>query len=176
MRREQPTKGCPLRRREERGEKEEKEEKKEKIKEKKEEATEKASEGGEKETSEESSEESTDEAKIAGMREAIGKAAESRGIDPADATVAGELLETIAGEYAKGELSESAIEALLNAADYKRAVSAADAAGELRGRNAAIEAQLLEDDDSDGLPHPGTGHPGAKPKNKTIFDLARGAM
>ena len=57
-----------------------------------------------------------------------------------------------------------------------RAVKEADAAGEIRGRNAAIEERLLTRNDSDGIPHPGGGHgAGATTHAFSIFDLARSA-
>lgn len=69
------------------------------------------------------------------------------------------------------------LEVVLNGLDYKRAVDAAFADGELQGRNRQIEEKYMRPLESDGLPHPGIY--GAAPKNTrratSIFDLARRA-
>lgn len=48
---------------------------------------------------------------------------------------------------------------------------------ELRGRNTAVEEHLLTADDSDGIPHPGSGNASfAAGRPTSIFDLAREAL
>ena len=75
-----------------------------------------------------------------------------------------------------GHVSEETAQLLALGLDYERAVKEADAAGEIRGRNAAIEEKLLTRNDSDGIPHPGCGQGGASAQHSfSIFDLARNA-
>lgn len=51
------------------------------------------------------------------------------------------------------------------------------AEAELRGRNTAVEEHLLTADDSDGIPHPGSGNASfAAGRPTSIFDLAREAL
>lgn len=89
------------------------------------------------------------------------------------------LQETLAGlqaEIAAGRITDETVRLIALGLDYERAVKEADAAGELRGRNAAIEERLLTRNDSDGIPHPGGGHgAGAATHTFSIFDLARSA-
>lgn len=89
------------------------------------------------------------------------------------------LQETLAGlqaEIAAGTITDETVRLIALGLDYERAVKEADAAGELRGRNAAIEERLLTRNDSDGIPHPGGGHgAGAATHTFSIFDLARSA-
>lgn len=75
-----------------------------------------------------------------------------------------------------GHVSEETAQLLALGLDYERAVKEADAAGEIRGRNAAIEEKLLTRNDSDGIPHPGCGQGGTPAQHSfSIFDLARNA-
>lgn len=89
------------------------------------------------------------------------------------------LQETLTGlqaEIAAGTITDETVRLIALGLDYERAVKEADAAGELRGRNAAIEERLLTRNDSDGIPHPGGGHgAGATTHAFSIFDLARSA-
>lgn len=89
------------------------------------------------------------------------------------------LQETLAGlqaGIAAGRITDETVRLIALGLDYERAVKEADAAGELRGRNAAIEERLLTRNDSDGIPHPGGGHgAGATTHAFSIFDLARSA-
>ena len=89
------------------------------------------------------------------------------------------LQETLAGlqaEIAAGMITDGTARLIALGLDYERAVKEADAAGEIRGRNAAIEERLLTRNDSDGIPHPGGGHgAGATTHAFSIFDLARSA-
>lgn len=89
------------------------------------------------------------------------------------------LQETLAGlqaEIAAGRITDETVRLIALGLDYERAVKEADAAGEIRGRNAAIEERLLTRNDSDGIPHPGGGHgAGATTHAFSIFDLARSA-
>lgn len=89
------------------------------------------------------------------------------------------LQETLTGlqaEIAAGRITDETVRLIALGLDYERAVKEADAAGELRGRNAAIEESLLTRNDSDGIPHPGGGHgAGAATHTFSIFDLARSA-
>lgn len=89
------------------------------------------------------------------------------------------LQETLTGlqaEIAAGMITDGTARLIALGLDYERAVKEADAAGEIRGRNAAIEERLLTRNDSDGIPHPGGGHgAGATTHAFSIFDLARSA-
>ncbi len=87
------------------------------------------------------------------------------------------MLAEIAGELESGEISEATLTLLLRGIDYEKDLAHAAEEGEIRGRNETIREDMLMEEESDGLPHPGTGH-GAisdhRPGN--IFDLARGAF
>lgn len=89
------------------------------------------------------------------------------------------LQETLTGMQAEieaGRITDETVRLIALGLDYERAVKEADAAGEIRGRNAAIEERLLTRNDSDGIPHPGGGHgAGATTHAFSIFDLARSA-
>lgn len=89
------------------------------------------------------------------------------------------LQETLTGMQAEieaGRITDETARLIALGLDYERAVKEADAAGEIRGRNAAIEERLLTRNDSDGIPHPGGGHgAGATTHAFSIFDLARSA-
>lgn len=89
------------------------------------------------------------------------------------------LQETLTGlqaEIEAGRITDETVRLIALGLDYERAVKEADAAGEIRGRNAAIEERLLTRNDSDGIPHPGGGHgAGATTHAFSIFDLARSA-
>lgn len=87
-----------------------------------------------------------------------------------------DVLNGLRDGIASGHVSEEAAQLLALGLDYERAVKEADAAGEIRGRNAAIEEKLLTRNDSDGIPHPGCGQGGTPAKHSfSIFDLARNA-
>ena len=87
------------------------------------------------------------------------------------------MLAEIAGELESGEISEATLTLLLRGIDYEKDLAHAAEEGEIRGRNETIREDMLMEEESDGLPPPGTGH-GAisdhRPGN--IFDLARGAF
>lgn len=87
------------------------------------------------------------------------------------------MLAEIAGELESGEISEATLTLLLRGIDYEKDLAHAAEEGEIRGRNETIREDILMEEESDGLPHPGTGHgaiSGHRPGN--IFDLARGAF
>ena len=87
------------------------------------------------------------------------------------------MLAEIAGELESGEISEATLTLLLRGIDYEKDLAHAAEEGEIRGRNETIREDMLVEEESDGLPHPGTGHgaiSGHRPGN--IFDLARGAF
>lgn len=87
-----------------------------------------------------------------------------------------DVLNGLRDGIASGHVSEETAQLLALGLDYERAVKEADAAGEIRGRNAAIEEKLLTRNDSDGIPHPGCGQGGASAQHSfSIFDLARNA-
>lgn len=87
-----------------------------------------------------------------------------------------ETLASLQVEIAAGMITDETVRLIALGLDYERAVKEADAAGEIRGRNAAIEERLLTRNDSDGIPHPGGGHgAGATTHAFSIFDLARSA-
>ena len=87
------------------------------------------------------------------------------------------MLAEIAGELESGEISEATLTLLLRGIDYEKDLAHAAEEGEIRGRNETIREDMLMEEESDGLPHPCTGHgaiSGHRPGN--IFDLARGAF
>ena len=87
------------------------------------------------------------------------------------------MLAEIAGELESGEISEATLTLRLRGIDYEKDLAHAAEEGEIRGRNETIREDMLMEEESDGLPHPGTGHgaiSGHRPGN--IFDLARGAF
>lgn len=87
-----------------------------------------------------------------------------------------ELLTAIAGELEAGEISDTTLSILLRGIDYEQDLARASEEAEIRGRNATIREEMLTEELSDGLPHPGTGHgPMAARRPGNIFDLARGA-
>lgn len=87
-----------------------------------------------------------------------------------------DVLNGLRDGIASGHVSEETAQLLALGLDYERAVKEADAAGEIRGRNAAIEEKLLTRNDSDGIPHPGCGQGGTPAQHSfSIFDLARNA-
>lgn len=86
------------------------------------------------------------------------------------------LLVDIAGELEAGEISDTTLSILLRGIDYEQDLARASEEAEIRGRNATIREEMLTEELSDGLPHPGTGHgPMAARRPDNIFDLARGA-
>ena len=84
------------------------------------------------------------------------------------------IVESLLSEIGAGRLGEGTVMTLAMGLDSERAVAEASAAGEIRGCNTAIEEHLLTRDDSDGVPHPGSGA-GCSARPTSIFDLARGA-
>ena len=92
-----------------------------------------------------------------------------------DFAKAEELGELICRDRMAGSYSVQSRNALLKAVSYERMLEEADAAGELRGRNASIDELTDLMLDSDGVPHASGCGAGAKPKVSTIFDLAREA-
>lgn len=87
-----------------------------------------------------------------------------------------DLLTAIAGELEAGEISDTTLSILLRGIDYEKDLARASEEAEIRGRNATIREEMLTEELSDGLPHPGTGHgPMAPRRPENIFDLARGA-
>lgn len=72
-----------------------------------------------------------------------------------------------------GEFDDLFFEVIANGADYDRAIEEAMQAGELKGRNAAIE-EITSQTEDDGVPHPGASGGGRlHGQNPSIFDLAR---
>ena len=97
------------------------------------------------------------------------------GLTEEDFAKAEELGEMICRDRMAGSYSVQSRNALLKAVSYERMLEEADAAGELRGRNASIDELTDLMLDSDGVPHASGCGAGAKPKVSTIFDLAREA-
>lgn len=97
------------------------------------------------------------------------------GLTEEDFAKAEELGELICRDRMAGSYSVQSRNALLKAVSYERMLEEADAAGELRGRNASIDELTDLMLDSDGVPHASGCGAGAKPKVSTIFDLAREA-
>lgn len=87
------------------------------------------------------------------------------------------MLAEIAGELESGEISEATLTLLLRGIDYEKDLAHAAEEGEIRGRNETIREDMLMEEESDGLPHPGTGHGAISGHRRgNIFDLARGAF
>lgn len=84
------------------------------------------------------------------------------------------LLFSIVGDAANGVITPATTETLLRAVSYDRAVGIAMHEGEIKGRNARIEEQLLSPVKSDGLPSlQGARGGSASPRrSQSIFDLA----
>ena len=84
------------------------------------------------------------------------------------------LLFSIVGDAANGVITPATAETLLRAVSYDRAVGIAMHEGEIKGRNARIEEQLLSPVKSDGLPSlQGARGGSASPRrSQSIFDLA----
>ena len=97
------------------------------------------------------------------------------GLTEEDFAKAEELGELICRDRMAGSYSVQSRNALLKAVSYERMLEEADAAGELRGRNASIDELTDLMLDSDGVPHASGCGAGAKPKVSTIFDLAKEA-
>ena len=97
------------------------------------------------------------------------------GLTEEDFAKAEELGELIGRDRMAGSYSVQSRNALLKPVSYERMLEEADAAGELRGRNASIDELTDLMLDSDGVPHASGCGAGAKPKVSTIFDLAREA-
>ena len=97
------------------------------------------------------------------------------GLTEEDFAKAEELGELICRDRMAGSYSVQSRNALLKAVSYERMLEEADAAGELRGRNASIDELTDLMLDSDGVPHASGCGAGVKPKVSTIFDLAREA-
>lgn len=97
------------------------------------------------------------------------------GLTEEDFAKAEELGELICRDRMAGSYSVQSRNALLKAVSYERMLEEADAAGELRGRNASIDELTDLMLDSDGVPHASGCGAGAKSKVSTIFDLAREA-
>ena len=72
-----------------------------------------------------------------------------------------------------GVIDNSIYDYLLKGADYSRAVREAAAAGELKGRNARIEELMIQEEDGDGVPHPGNANAPDSGRAPSIFELAR---
>lgn len=86
------------------------------------------------------------------------------------------LAAVIISEMESGGLSDDTRAMLAKAMSYDADMLRAEAEGELRGRNAAIEEHLQTLEEGDGVPHPSCG-PGASQQSTclSIFDLARNA-
>lgn len=65
------------------------------------------------------------------------------------------MLAEIAGELESGEISEATLTLLLRGIDYEKDLAHAAEEGEIRGRNETIREDMLMEEESDGLPHPG---------------------
>lgn len=96
-----------------------------------------------------------------------------------------EMSEKLKEEYSRiekeiksGAMSGESIELLMRGINYASDLEKAMVEGEIRGRNATIKETLMMTEDSDGIPHPGSGQAGISGKHRAanIFDLARGAF
>lgn len=84
------------------------------------------------------------------------------------------MLHQIFDEDVKGEKAESVLSKFIKAVTFDREVAAARHAGEIAGRNAKIEMEVLQEDNGDGLPHIESRKVALREENNhnTIFDLA----
>lgn len=73
-----------------------------------------------------------------------------------------------------GDYDEAMFGVIAKGSDYDRAVSEAEAEGEVKGRNARIDEIFARPED-DGLPHLPSGPSEYERREPSIFDLARGA-
>lgn len=87
------------------------------------------------------------------------------------------ILAEIKGDPEAGEVSMEILDLIVRGLDYDRAVAAASAEGELRGRNTQIEEKYMRPAQSDGVPHLGSGGRAVRSADRiaSIFDLARNA-
>lgn len=124
------------------------------------------------EVEETSSDETTEER--ADAPEETDATASEEGIETDDPVIM--LATVIISEMKAGGLSDDTRAMLAKAMSYDADILRAEATGELRGRNAAIEEHLQTLDEGDGVPHPSCG-PGASQQATcySIFDLARNA-
>ena len=124
------------------------------------------------EVEENSSEETTEEQ--AEAPEGTDTTASEEGIETDDPVTM--LATVIIFEMKAGGLSDDTRAMLAKAMSYDADILRAEASGELRGRNAAIEEHLQTLEEGDGVPHPSCG-PGASQQAtcRSIFDLARKA-
>lgn len=95
--------------------------------------------------------------------------------DEAIRVKAEEEMGKIAESLAAGSIPEVLFELVTKGADYERAVSEAEAAGELKGRNAKIAEERALQMGGDGVPHPGAGGDVYDLPAPSIFEVARGA-
>lgn len=85
-------------------------------------------------------------------------------------------LSSVRKSLLSGNYDEAMFDIIAKGADYDRAVAAAEADGEIKGRNTGIEQFLDPAGLSDGLPHPGAcGGSRVNRDEPSIFDLAQDA-
>lgn len=84
------------------------------------------------------------------------------------------MLHQIFEDDVSGEKGEAVLSKLVKAVTFDREVAAARHAGEIAGRNAKIEMEMLQEDDGDGLPHIESRKVALREEgnHNTIFDLA----
>lgn len=106
--------------------------------------------------------------------EAYGK---GKGLETGQLDEALETLENIGNQLRNGEVTMETLDLVVRGLEFDRAVAAAEAAGELRGRNSQIEEKYMKPVESDGVPHLGSNGNGGRRADRiaSIFDLARNA-
>ncbi len=93
----------------------------------------------------------------------------------AAATEAMGAVETALKDFAENQAEPVMLfELIAKGADYSRAVTEAETAGEIRGRNARIEEERELRFNDDGVPHPGAGGNCREMPMPSIFQVARG--
>lgn len=108
--------------------------------------------------------------------EALDKAQEEYGISDEERDRAMALLLKIQTDALRGIFAPESMLMALKALNYEQDMAQADAVGEIRGRNAKIDAKLRRQGAGDGLPVIGGSNTAGEPaESDDIFDIAEGA-
>lgn len=117
--------------------------------------------------------ESEYEKNIASSLEAFDKMQAEKGLSDEQAEAAWTLLTSIVRDGIVGKFSPESIEMAIKATGYDTAVADAKQEGEVKGRNAKIDAKLDRSNKGDGVTMvSGSGGQNSKPKRNDIFALA----
>lgn len=96
--------------------------------------------------------------------------------DPAAIETVRPALEILLNALTNGCCDEALFELLAKGLDYERAITEAESAGEIKGRNARIDELIATGPDDDGVPHPGVSSGPLRKNAPSIFDIARTAF